>query len=179
MRISKFKTKKIQESLKKLIKTLVENSFLAFLELLLIALIIGGIVFYQYSILAKKSPAEISEKPFQFQENAYQEILKKWQEKEKRFKEVDLKEYPNPFTEIEEEPPEVQPEQNEEPAPELPEPKVEELFQEYIVQKRDCLSWIAQKFGVTIESILKANPQIINPNIIVTGEKLKIPKLPD
>ncbi len=179
MRISKFKTKKIQESLKKLIKSLVENSFLTFLELLLIALIIGGIVFYQYGILAKKSPAEISEKPFQFQENAYQQLLKNWQEKEKKFKEADLKEYPNLFKEIKEESPELKPEQNEEPVPKPPEPKVEGPFQEYVVQKRDCLLWIAQRFGVTIESILKANPQIINPNIIVTGEKLKIPKLPD
>ena len=136
MKISKFKTKKIQEFLKKLPKALVENSFLTFLELLLIALIIGGIVFYQYSILAKKSPAEISEKSFQFQEKTYQQVLKNWQEKEKRFKESDLKEYPNPFTETEEEIPSSVPENTQE--------SPEAVF--YIISRGETLWELAEKY---------------------------------
>ena len=97
MRIPKFKIKKIEEFFKKLLRALGEKVFLTFLGLLLFSLILGGIVFYKYSILIKKTKPKITEKPLQFQEKTYQEVLKTWQEKEKKFQEADLKEYPNLF----------------------------------------------------------------------------------
>lgn len=97
MKLPKIRTKRIKEIFKKLPKSLGEKAFLTFLVLLLVALIFGGIIFYQYGILAKKTEIQITERPLQFEENTYQEVLKVWQEKEERFKETDLKQYPDPF----------------------------------------------------------------------------------
>jgi len=97
MKIPKIKTKKTKEFFQKLPRILGENAFLIFLGLLIIALILGGFIFYKYSILVAKMEPQVIEKPLQFKEKTYQAVLKFWQEKEKRFKEVDFKEYPNPF----------------------------------------------------------------------------------
>lgn len=91
------KIKKIKEKLKKISRTLAEKAFLTFLGLFLIALIIGGILFYQYNVLVKKSEVKVFEKPLQFQEKSYQSILKTWQEREEKFKAANFKEYPDPF----------------------------------------------------------------------------------
>ena len=97
MKIPKFKIKKVGGFFKKLPRTLGERSFLTFLGLLLIALILGGIIFYQHSFLPEKEKPEVLEKPLKFQEKTSQAVLEIWQEKEKRFEETDLKLYPDPF----------------------------------------------------------------------------------
>jgi len=48
-------------------------------------------------------------------------------------------------------------------------------YQNYTIQKGDTLSSIANKYGTTIQSLLAANPQITNPNLIYAGSVLKIP----
>lgn len=45
----------------------------------------------------------------------------------------------------------------------------------YMVQPGDTLSAIAQRFGVSLEALEAANPQIVNPNVIQVGEMLNIP----
>ncbi len=45
----------------------------------------------------------------------------------------------------------------------------------YTVAKGDTMSKIARKFGVTVEELLAANPQIKNPNKIDIGDELTIP----
>jgi LysM repeat protein len=45
----------------------------------------------------------------------------------------------------------------------------------YVVQKGDLLSKIAQRFGVTVEQILSANPKIKDPNKIKAGDQIIIP----
>jgi LysM repeat protein len=47
--------------------------------------------------------------------------------------------------------------------------------QVYVVAKGDTMSKIAKKFGVTIENLLAANPQIKNPNKIKIGDEITIP----
>ena len=44
----------------------------------------------------------------------------------------------------------------------------------YIVEKGDTLSGIAEKLGIKLKDILKANPQIINPDKIEVGQKITI-----
>ena len=44
----------------------------------------------------------------------------------------------------------------------------------YVVQANDTLQGIADRFGVTLAAIVKAN-KITNPNIIYKGQKLIIP----
>ena len=46
----------------------------------------------------------------------------------------------------------------------------------YNVQRGDTLTWIAEEYGVTIESIVQLN-NIQNPNLIYVGEVLRIPSI--
>ncbi|MDO4542026.1 MAG: SafA/ExsA family spore coat assembly protein [Bacillota bacterium] len=48
-------------------------------------------------------------------------------------------------------------------------------MQTYTVVKGDTLWLIAKKFGVTLEELIKANPQIKDPNKIYPGNKINIP----
>jgi len=97
MRFPKIKTKKIKDLLKKLPRTLAEKILLTIFILLIFALITGCLIFYQYSFLAEKREPEVLKTTLKFQEKTYENVLKIWQEKEKRFQETDLKEYPDLF----------------------------------------------------------------------------------
>lgn len=48
---------------------------------------------------------------------------------------------------------------------------------EYIVMPNDTLFLIAQRFGVTINQILAANPEIKDPNMIFVGQHIFIPSI--
>lgn len=54
---------------------------------------------------------------------------------------------------------------------ELAEP-AEETY--YIVKKGDCLSKIAALYNMKLKDIIELNPQIINPNLIYPGQKIRI-----
>ncbi|OYT70888.1 MAG: hypothetical protein CFK52_09695 [Chloracidobacterium sp. CP2_5A] len=47
---------------------------------------------------------------------------------------------------------------------------------QHVVQRGETLSGIAQRYGVTVQSILQANRQIRNPNLIYAGQTLTIPR---
>jgi LysM repeat protein len=59
------------------------------------------------------------------------------------------------------------------PAIVTPEPSPTPVI--YVVVAGDMLSAIAQKYGVTLAEILKANPQIKDPNRILVGDRVTIP----
>ena len=44
----------------------------------------------------------------------------------------------------------------------------------YIIQKGDCLSVIAQRYGTTVKTLCELN-NIKNPNLIYAGNKLLVP----
>ncbi|HBY92820.1 MAG TPA: hypothetical protein DEP84_02480 [Chloroflexi bacterium] len=46
----------------------------------------------------------------------------------------------------------------------------------YVVKPGDTLSRIAARFGTTVSAILRANPEIRNPNVIYVGQRLRIPE---
>jgi LysM repeat protein len=48
-------------------------------------------------------------------------------------------------------------------------------LQTYVVAKGDTFSKIAQRFGVTVEGLLAANPSLKNPNKISVGDGIVIP----
>ncbi|WP_379130888.1 LysM peptidoglycan-binding domain-containing protein [Paenibacillus sp. sgz500958] len=48
----------------------------------------------------------------------------------------------------------------------------------HIVKQGDTLYAIAQKHGVPLQKIIEANPQISNPDVLVIGDKVKIPAAP-
>jgi len=79
------------------IRWLAEHTFWIFLASVLLALILGGIIFYKYYILVRGAEPEIQEVPLQFKKDLSQEILAEWANREKRFQEAQTKEYPDPF----------------------------------------------------------------------------------
>lgn len=97
IKISQIEIKKLKSFFQKLLKILGENAFLTSLALLFIALILGGLTFYKYSILAERGKPEALERIPYFNEKTFQEILRIWQNRQKRFEEAGLKEYPDPF----------------------------------------------------------------------------------
>lgn len=45
----------------------------------------------------------------------------------------------------------------------------------YIVQPGDTMFFIAQRFGVSLDALIAANPQIPNPNLILPGQTVCVP----
>lgn len=74
-----------------------ENVFLGFLAALFLVFIIAALVFCQYSVKPGNFKAETFKKSFLIKEEAYQKILKIWQENEQKFQEAGFKEYLDPF----------------------------------------------------------------------------------
>lgn len=89
--------KKIKEFFKKIFLRVGENPLPAFLVLILLALVFGILIFYQYSFLAEKREPQAIERPLQFKEALFQKILEEWGRRQKRFDEADLKEYRDLF----------------------------------------------------------------------------------
>lgn len=48
----------------------------------------------------------------------------------------------------------------------------------YVVQRGDSLFTIARRFGVTLERLIAANPQIADPNVLEIGQRICVP-VPD
>jgi len=57
----------------------------------------------------------------------------------------------------------------------MAEDTAETAFEEYRVGPGDTLHSIAMRYGVTVPDLLKHN-KIPNPNILVEGQRIKIPK---
>jgi len=45
----------------------------------------------------------------------------------------------------------------------------------YTVQPGDSMFTIARRFGVSLDALIRANPQISNPSLIFPGQQLCIP----
>jgi spore coat assembly protein SafA len=60
------------------------------------------------------------------------------------------------------------------PEPPVP-PKPPKPVKQYVVQKSDTLFLIAKRFGVTLDALLAANPQIKDPSLIFPGNTINIP----
>lgn len=87
----------IKDFFKKLPRFLGANAFLVSLGLISLSLIIAGSIFYQYSFLVLQKEPGNPEKPLYFQEKVFQDILKIWDDRQRRFEETDFKEYPDLF----------------------------------------------------------------------------------
>ncbi len=47
---------------------------------------------------------------------------------------------------------------------------------DYVVQPGDTMYFIAQRYGVSLEVLIRANPQIRNPDLIYPGDVIRIPR---
>lgn len=88
---------KIKKNLIKLPEFLAKNDFAAFLLLFIVGLIISTLIFYEYSYLVQKKEIKITEITPQFRKEDYREILKIWEERDKRFQEAEFLFFSNPF----------------------------------------------------------------------------------
>jgi LysM repeat protein len=52
-------------------------------------------------------------------------------------------------------------------------------MQQYIARPNDTLYLIAKQFDVPLAQLIKANPQIKNPNMINIGQTIIIPSMPE
>jgi len=87
----------IKRFFKKTIWIIGKNPFTAFFVLFFLSLIIGGLIFYQYSFLPEKKKPQAIKKPLQFKEDLFWGISQEWQIRQEKFEEVASKEYPNLF----------------------------------------------------------------------------------
>lgn len=91
------KYKEIKAFLKKVPKSLAENSFLTIMSLFLISLVLGGLIFYKYVVLTEKKEIKSNGESIQFEKETYENILNIWQTREDNFKKADAKKYYDPF----------------------------------------------------------------------------------
>ena len=49
----------------------------------------------------------------------------------------------------------------------------------YTIESGDLLGAVAERFGITLDELLAANPQIADPNTILVGDVVTIPQAPD
>jgi len=79
-------------------RVLAEKSFLASLLLILLALVLGGILYYQYDFLISKNEPQPNEVSLKLQQKAYLSVLAEWQSRQVKFESADFKNWPDPFS---------------------------------------------------------------------------------
>jgi hypothetical protein len=88
---------RIKETFWKILWALAKRAFLTFLALFILDLIIGGFIFYKNVFLIKQEQPGVGESPLQLKEKTLDEVLGEWEIRQKKFEEVNSKQYPNPF----------------------------------------------------------------------------------
>lgn len=83
---------------KRVPRWLAENDFFVSLVFILIAVILGGFVFYKYSFLAERAEPDVLDSGTALNEKALEELLRLWQERQERFDQIEFKDYHNPFS---------------------------------------------------------------------------------
>ena len=89
---------KFLQKISRLPRFLASHAFLTFIFLFLFALGIGGLVFYKYKLITTRTPESSEEGGFRFEEEAYQRILREWEEREKKISEIGGRNYADPFS---------------------------------------------------------------------------------
>src|SRR5690606_25359486 len=51
-----------------------------------------------------------------------------------------------------------------------------EIVHKHVVVQGDTLWKLSKKWGIPLQSLVKANPQLKNPSVLLTGEVVNIPK---
>jgi hypothetical protein len=98
LKIGKINSKKIKAFLRRAPITLGEKAFLVFWSLLVLALLLGGIVFYGFYRAANQELEKTAQSSqLDFKESTYQKVLQTWDEREKNLRQTELKRYPDLF----------------------------------------------------------------------------------
>jgi len=91
------KISKKEKTIKRISVVIAQHFLLTNLFLFIISILLGGILFYQYAILAQEAEQEFIKKQSLLKEDIYNDVLRSWQEQQLRFNETDLQEYNDPF----------------------------------------------------------------------------------
>jgi len=86
-----------KKKIKKIPWILASYTFLIMLFLILLDFLLGGYVYYRYIVLVKTQEPQVIERTMKFEYNAYAQILKSWEAKERIFQKPDDNRYINPF----------------------------------------------------------------------------------
>ena len=86
------------------LRSLAGNPLPAVATLFSVVLALGALIFYRYDILVEASQPKTTGETVQFKKELYLQILKEWQERDKRFAAADSQKYINPFQEKREKP---------------------------------------------------------------------------
>jgi hypothetical protein len=92
---------KIVKKIKVFLEFSAENSFLFFLIMFLIVLLIGLFVFYHYVFLIETQETVIQEeKLLKLDTEKQARVLEEWQKRNETFYRADFKEHPDPFHKV-------------------------------------------------------------------------------
>lgn len=81
------------------LKNIATHFLISAILLFLISLILGAFLFYRYVFLVKKIKPIVVEKNFLLKEDVYKEVINILNNREQIIKEIDFKQYSNPFSE--------------------------------------------------------------------------------
>jgi hypothetical protein len=93
----KIKTSRAKRFFSKIAEETNRHFIVSVFMLFLIAAFIGTILFYKYVFLAEKKGEKNVSSFLSIKQEVYQGVLEFWQEQEQRFKNIDSKEYIDPF----------------------------------------------------------------------------------
>jgi len=93
----KINLSKIKYKLKVLPGLLAKHSFVTFLGLFILSLVLSGLIFYVYVLLVEEVEIEITKNPLNFNEEGHKKVLKEWERREKLFYEASFNQFLDPF----------------------------------------------------------------------------------
>ena len=85
------------QKIKKSLWYIGKNAFLFIIILVLLNIVFGEFLFYNYVLLAKIKASEIVDTPNRFKENVYRSVLKEWQDREIIFRDSTAQNLKDPF----------------------------------------------------------------------------------
>lgn len=59
----------------------------------------------------------------------------------------------------------------------MPEPPAESIAHKHVVKQGDTLWKLSKQWGIPLQTMIDANPQLKNPSILMTGQVINIPKV--
>jgi len=96
--MKKIDIKQLQSSAKKLPWKIANNLFVSFVVLIVLALLIGALIFFRFYVYSPQEEGESATPTFRFRSQIYQQVLDVWQEREKSLQETNSKQYPSLFS---------------------------------------------------------------------------------
>jgi hypothetical protein len=87
----------LKNSAKNIVWFLAQGAFFFILIFILLEILLGEFLFYQYVFLAKTKEPEVTTLPVRFKKEIYQSVVKEWESRENAFNATKRETYTNPF----------------------------------------------------------------------------------